>query len=49
MQLFTNLAHAVTMYLALASLLRWKHLRDNGSIRLNRSLRAYVVLTQSVH
>lgn len=42
MLLILRLAYFMTLFGALAFLLRWLHLREKGPHRLNRSLRAYV-------
>ncbi len=35
--------YAATLFLALASLLRWTHLRQSATRRLKRSLRVYMM------
>ena len=37
--------YAISLFLALAVLLRWKYLRDDTPHRVRRSLRAYLDLT----
>jgi hypothetical protein len=42
-----NTLYAVALFLALTSLLRWKHIRQSAAHRLKRSLRVYMMRRSS--